>query len=453
MVDPLVSFSGLLLAFGITQALVQAPGLRREDMSGLFWVMAVAGCACAALMLAGAPLIAALYKEPRVAALAAVSSLFLVMAGLTNVPEALLNRQMKFGWIATISLIGVAVGLIVSIVAALMGAHYWALTLGYLATSLVTLIGVWLGAGWLPREKPRFRRLMRYFKFGGAVMAGDAATLVSRDLDSVLIGRYVGAVPLGFYDRGNKLAIIPIQRLGTVLQSLLLPILSRMNEDAARYRRAYLRVIRQLMLFLTPGTVAVAAAAPVLIPFLIGPQWAPAAPIFAWLALAALHRPVSMTMNLLFISQGRTRAYMVWSAFSAVTSVASFIIGLSWGAVGVAAAFALSDVLIRLPFLWWLVTRQGPIRMLDLYATAAPFAAASAAAFAALLLLQRLPFPNDLIHLAVCAAAAYAVAFAVLTLFTGGRAALSDSVRLIRTELPRFLPRLRPRTTAASQER
>ena len=67
------------------------------------------------------------------------------------------------------------------------------------------------------------------------------------------------------------------------------------------------------MLFSTPGVVAVGVTAPVLVPFLIGDQWAPAAPIFAWLTLAALHRPVSMTMDLLFISQGRTRDYMIWS--------------------------------------------------------------------------------------------------------------------------------------------
>lgn len=445
MVDPLISVGGLLLHFGITQALIQAPGLKRTHVSGLFWIMAIAGLLAAAIMLIASPLVADLYNEPRAGVVAASSSVFLLIAGLTNIPEAIMNRQMKFGWLAVISAAGVGVGLLVAVVAASLGAHYWALTLGYAATSLVNLAGVWLGVAWLPRDKPAFRGLGRYFRFGGMVMLSDAATVLSRDADSVLIGRYTGATQLGFYDRGNKLAIIPLQRINTVLQSLLLPILSRMNEDGERYRHAYLRVIRQLMLFFTPGAVAVGVTAPVLIPFLIGERWAPAAPIFAWLALAALHRPVSMTMNLLFISQGRARDYLAWSLFAAVTSVASFVIGLRWGAVGVAATYALSDVLLRLPVLWWWVTRSGPIKQGDLYNAAAPFAVASAGCFGVLYLVQRIPFPNAFVHLAVSGMVAYAASWAVVALFKGGRAAMADTIHLARTEGRRFLPKFMKR--------
>ncbi len=441
MVAPVLSVLGLFLGFGVAQAMVQTPGLSRAQVSGIFWVMTIAGCAGGALMLLASPVVAALYHEPRAGFVAAVSSLFLIIGGLTNVPEALLLRRMKFGWLAAISAIEVVVELIVAIVAALMGAHYWALTLGLAASTLVALIGVWLGASWSPRDRPDFRGTIGLFKFGGAVMMSDAAALVAREADSVLVGRYAGAGQLGLYDRANKLAIIPAQRINQVLQSVMVPVLSRLAPDPERYRRAYLRIISLLMLFLTPGTVALGATATVLIPFLIGEQWAPAAPIFAWLSLAALHRPVSMTMSFLFVSQGRARAYMAWSAFSAVTSVLSFIVGLRWGAIGVAAAFALSDVLVRLPFLWWWVTRTGPIALMDLFLTAAPFAAGSAACLGALLLVQRLPFPNDFAFLAVNAIVAYAVAWSVAGSFKGGRAAMGDAFRLIRTELPRFIPR------------
>lgn len=439
MVDPLVSISGLLLNFGIGQALIQAPHLRAAQVSGLFWIMVIAGCASAAVMFVCSPLVALMYNDPRAGHVAAASALFLVIAGLTNIHEALLNRQMKFGWQALIGAIGVAVGLIVGVIAAELGAHYWALTLGYGATVLVSLIGVWLGVGWIPREKPDFKGLLSFYKFGGAVMLGDGATVIAREADSMLLGRYAGSAQLGFYDRGNKLAIVPIQRINTVLQSLMLPILSRLGEEGARYRRAYLRVIRQLMLFMTPGVIGAGATAPVLIPFLIGEQWAPAAPIFAWLALSAAHRPVSMTMDFLFVSQGRARDYLIWSLFSAVTSVAAFIIGLRWGAVGVAASFALVDFCLRVPVLWWWVTRRGPIKMMDLYRTAAPFAVANAVGFVVVSALQAAPFPSDFVRLAVSALASYAAAWGVAALFSGGRTAMADAWTLARTELPRLL--------------
>lgn len=444
MIDPLVSISALILNFGIGQAIIQAPGLRREQVSGLFWITIVASGVAAAIMLATSPLVAHFYNDdPRAGLVAAVSSVFLLFTGFTNIHEALLNRQMKFGWVAMISAVGMALGFIASLIAAFLGAGYWSLVLGFAVQQVVSLIGVWLGVGWIPREKPVFRGLSSFYKFGGPVILADLATVTSREADSILLGRYVGAAQLGFYDRGNKLAIVPIQRINTVLQQLLMPILSRLNEVGERYRYAYLRIIRQLMLFITPGVVAVGVTAPVLVPFLIGEQWAPAAPIFAWLTLAALHRPVSMTMDVLFISQARTRDYMIWSAFSTVTSLISFVVGLQWGALGVAAAFGISDLVLRMPVLWWWVTRSGPIRLADLYLSAAPFAAGAGAAFVVVSALQRLPIHNDFIQLAASAILAYAVAWGSIALFKRGRATMADSIRLIRTELPRLMRRRR----------
>jgi len=211
MVDPIISITSLVLSFGVTQALVQAPGLHRPQMSGLFWLMAAAGVVSAVLLLAASPLIGVFFNEPRAAYVSAASASFLIIAGFSNIPEALLVRQMKFGWLALISLASVAIGLVASLIAALLGAAYWSLTIGYGAQALATLIGSWLVLGWWPSEKPVFSGLLGYLQFGGAVMTSDAATLVAREADAILIGRFAGAAQLGFYDRGNKLSIIPIQ--------------------------------------------------------------------------------------------------------------------------------------------------------------------------------------------------------------------------------------------------
>jgi hypothetical protein len=84
----------------------------------------------------------------------------LIMTGLTNVHEALLNRQMKFGWVATIGALGMALGFLASLIAALWGAGYWSLVLGFGVQQCVSLLGVWLGVGWIPRERPSFKRLL-----------------------------------------------------------------------------------------------------------------------------------------------------------------------------------------------------------------------------------------------------------------------------------------------------
>jgi PST family polysaccharide transporter len=262
-----------------------------------------------------------------------------------------------------------------------------------------------------------------------------------RNLDVLLIGRVSAAHQLGLYDRANKIAIIPLERIGTLLKRVLLPVFSRLAEEPQRFRAAYLRVIRLIMLATLPGIAAAAVTAPVLIPFLMGDRWAPAAPMFSWLALVALHYPVCLTMNWLFVSQGRAGAFMLWSAFNTATCAIAFVIGLPWGPLGVAMAYGISELTVRLPFLWWCVARRGPIRQSDLYRAALPFACGTAVSAGGVFLLQFLPFPNAFVQLAASALFAYAVAGAVAWLFPAGRATFADALRLASSE-PQRLARL-----------
>jgi PST family polysaccharide transporter len=441
MALPILGVLVLLIDLGFTAAIIQNPELTRGKLAALFWINTGLALLFATLILAGAPAIAAFYKEPRVADLAPGVAAILIMTGVGNAPNALLMRRMQYGWLAFLDALAIAVGLIVGVCAALMGLHHWALLLDAAAQAFVSLIGWWLVAGWVPRERPDVRGAARLIRFGGGVMICDVATATVRNLDSILIGRFAGSAPLGFYDRANKLAIIPIERISTLLKRVLLPIFSRLNEEPERFRVAYLRVIRLIMLATLPGIAAAAVTAPVLIPFLMGEKWAPAAPMFSWLAVAALHYPVSLTMNWLFVSQGRAGAFLLWSAFNTATCALAFAAGLFLvgGALGVAIVYGLSELLVRLPFLWWCVARRGPIRQADLYRTAAPFAAATALSAALVALLQFVPFPSAFAQLAASAIAAYAAAGAVAWLFPVGRATFRDAQRLMGSETMRLL--------------
>jgi hypothetical protein len=59
---------------------------------------------------------------------------------------------------------------------------------------------------------------------------------------------------------------------------------------------------------------------------------------------------------------------------------------LPWGAIGVAASYAIADLCIATPLLFWYVGRRGPVRTADFYRTIAPVSAASVCSLATLFL-------------------------------------------------------------------
>jgi PST family polysaccharide transporter len=102
------------------------------------------------------------------------------------------------------------------------------------------------------------------------------------------------------------------------------------------------------------------------------------------LGIAAIIQPVTKTAWWLFSTQGRTRELFHWGIISAVVAVVSILVGLPWGATGVAASYALVDLLIATPLLFWYVGRRGPIRTGDFYRTIAPSVMASMCSLALL---------------------------------------------------------------------
>jgi PST family polysaccharide transporter len=92
-----------------------------------------------------------------------------------------------------------------------------------------------------------------------------------------------------------------------------------------------------------------------LIAVLLGPQWKGAAPVFRWLALAAVAQPIAAFLAGLMLSRGEGRRYVVRGLINDVASIASFVIGLPWGAGGVARAYGLCNLALIGPNIAWAV--------------------------------------------------------------------------------------------------
>lgn len=274
--------------------------------------------------------------------------------------------------------------------------------------------------------------------FGRGMLGFNIFNFLSRNLDNILIGRFVGAAQLGYYDRAYKLLLFPLSQINQPVGRVVIPILSRLVSEPERYRAVYLRTVQQLALFTLPGVVFMIIYAQSAIPAILGEHWRASVPIFVWLGFAALHQPISATTGWLFISQSRTGEFAQWGLVVAVTSIAAFIVGLPWGAVGVAAAYALSDMFIRMPIVWYWVGRRGPVCTGDLVRIAWPHVIANMAM--AVVLIELLPLRLSgflLFDLGMKFAAGFAVCWATLAVFPKGRAVLLDLAGTIGNVLAR----------------
>jgi len=206
--------------------------------------------------------------------------------------------------------------------------------------------------------------------FGGNLAGASFVNYVSAFADRLLIGKVFGPASLGLYDRAWQLLMLPLRQINGPLTRVAVPMLSRLQDDGDRYRRAYLTALSGILLLTTPIIAACIVLNDLIVHLVLGPGWEQVAPIFLIFAVGAVALPIGNTTGWLFVSQGRTREQLRWQGIDAVLKVILVVVGLRWGTIGVAWACSIR-LLLNPPALFWYVGRRGPVSSGDLWSALA----------------------------------------------------------------------------------
>jgi O-antigen/teichoic acid export membrane protein len=366
MVTPLTGFATMFVNSGMSIATIQHPGITHRQLSTMFWLATALGVGVAGLVAASAPLLEAVYREPRVVPIAIALSVTFVFAGLTVQHEALLRRTMQFDRMLVVQTSASLVSLVVMLAVAWATRSYWALVVRALLDSGMRMVGVWLACRWRPGSPSRGSGVRKLLELGLGVAGSNVLTYFAENVEFVLLGRRWGDAVLGGYERAHKCFWQPVSAAQQPLQSLLPPALSRLDHDPKRQREVLLTLVGGMFGVLAPAVVWVLALAPEVVRVLLGPTWDHVVPVFRVLAVGGLVQSVWMSANWVLTYQGRSADLMRCSGVSAVVAVVGALVGVQWGAVGAATGFTVGLVFLRVPFALWVVGRSGNVSGLDL---------------------------------------------------------------------------------------
>jgi PST family polysaccharide transporter len=384
MVAPILALSYLMGDLGLGQAVIIQRDVTSAEVSSLFWFGLLLNCALAVGLMAISPGIAWLYHEPRTMPITLVLAALLPVSGLAAQHTALLNRHMRFTALAALDVAPPTLGLAAGLAAARSGWGYWSLLAATIAETLATVVLAWSLSDWRPGRPTHPLGAGRLIRMGWHITGYNLAGYVTTSVDNILLGVFQGSVALGLYDRGYKLVTQPVAQLLMPVGRVATPLLTRLRTDPQRYKRAYLDMLRILMLAGVPGILFTMIMAKPLVLLLLGRQWEGVAPIFSWLCLGSLASPLYSSTFWLFTTQEQTKRQLVYVTATSAISVIAFVAGLPWGPVGVSAGAGLSFLLVSTPLVCWGATRDGMVGPIDLATALLPLAIAAAATAAAL---------------------------------------------------------------------
>lgn len=365
MVMPFVGFVSLFRDPGLSTITVQRSALNHVQLSALFWLSAGFSVALALVTCAAAPLIGQFYGDRRATWVAFSLALVFPISGLASQHRALMVRQMRFTILAVIELVSLILSVLIGIVAARQGLGYWSLVLMPASNELVGLVMVSAFSAWRPGRPRRFAEMRSILHFSLNFSGFNVLNYFARNMDNLLIGWRHGAMELALYSKAYVLLLLPLEQIRDPMTAVVVPALSRLQDHPDLLRTYYLRALNLFTSIALPMSVFMGIMSESIIRLILGEQWIGASRIVPVLAISSLVQSIYTPVGWLYISLGRVDRMLKWAAIALPPTVAAFIIGVRWGAFGVAVAYAVSSMLLTIPALWFAV-QTAPVSLGDI---------------------------------------------------------------------------------------
>ncbi|WP_324674398.1 lipopolysaccharide biosynthesis protein [Hymenobacter sp. GOD-10R] len=363
LLDPaafgLVAMAGVVLRFGtyfaemgIGHAIVQRSTISQDDVRASFTASLGLGAVVTVLACLLAPLATFFLNNEAVVSLVRFQSLGFVFVGLGMTATSLLRREMRFEVLAKIEVAayilgygGVGVTLAWATSKGLLHiGGVWSLIAGTLAQQLLVAIMSYLVVRHSMKLIFKWNAYKQLLGYGSRVSIISFLEFINGNLDTMLIGRLLGPVLLGIYNRAYMLLYLPMYFLTNSLARVAFPAFSKVKDDVARVRSLYLTSSTLVATVVMPLCAGVAVAAPELVEMLLGPRWAASVPILRVLCISI---PLSMTTlfaGVVADARANLRQKIILNIEFMLLLASLFGLLRSFGLAGIAAAIGTGEV-------------------------------------------------------------------------------------------------------------
>ena len=190
-------------------------------------------------------------------------------------------------------------------------------------------------------------------QFGLHVYGRYSVNYFGMNIDQLLLGWRFNAQALGFYKKAYDLFALPAYQLSTGLTIVAVSALSRLQSDWVQYRRYLLRAIGVAALVGMGLGADLTLVGKDLILVLLGAKWQESGRIFTLFGPGIGIMILYSTHIWIHLSIGRADRWFRWGLIDLAVTTIFLLIGLHWGAEGIAVAWVASYWVLAFPSLWY----------------------------------------------------------------------------------------------------
>ncbi|QNA90821.1 lipopolysaccharide biosynthesis protein [Massilia sp. Dwa41.01b] len=332
----LIAAMQLLVSFSFDVQLVQNPKAGPEHFNTA-WTFNVIFATVCGIALAGLAIPAAqYYNEARLENILYVLALSFAIQGFSNIGTVKFQREMRFDKEFRFLLSKRLATLVVTIPLAFIMRNYWALVLGQLAGTVLSVVQSYVVSTYRPRLS--FAARAEMFHASKWLVVNNVIQFVNNRAAQFIIAHHTTPAALGTHSIATEIATLPTTELVAPINRAAFPGYAKAAHDLDLLRDSFLKVISSIALFSIPAGVGIFAVADLLVPAALGWQWLTAIPLIQILAIHGVIKAVQTNITYVYLALNRPRLITIVWAVQAVFMVAVLIpavanygvIGASW---------------------------------------------------------------------------------------------------------------------------
>lgn len=362
---------------GLTAPLVQRRSVDAEHLRVAVLLSLGLGLALAAVAATVAEPAARPVFGTRIAELLPLSAPFFVLAGIAAVPQALLERRLKFRRLSVVYAARMLSTAVASVAIAAAGVGSESLILGPLVGTVVAT-GLLVHASPIVRPAWHRRHAAEMVRFGAPSLASGLAGIGAQYVDYAVVAARLPAATVGLYWRAYTLGVDYQSKLSGILVQIGLPLYARAKDLETR-RAMRERIVRLQTLVLFPLLGCLILVAPVAVPLVFGQRWEGAVEPTQILAVAGMMAAIQAGTGPLLLAVGRPGVLLRWNLGKIVGLGAVVYVVAPEGLVPLAIAVTAFNVLRSLLGQQLLLRRHAGIDVRALWIACLPGLVATAA--------------------------------------------------------------------------
>jgi O-antigen/teichoic acid export membrane protein len=287
----------------------------------------------------------------------ALSVLLLFMA-VNSAEVALLQGTRQLKYLAKSSLVGSAIGLIVSV-----PLYYFFNMQGIVPAMIILALTSYITSKYFSRKlhikrhrvtiKESFIEGKQMFSLGIVLTAAALIGTVTFYVINTYIRQYGNLDDVGFYQAATSITNQYVGLIFTAMAVDYFPRLSAISNDKLKVQETVTHQMEIVMFVVVPLLITIIIAAPLIIRILLAEKFLPIIPLLRWLGFGIFFKAFTYPIGYISFSKGDKKIFFWYEGvYGNILHLTLYIVGyILWGLIGLGIAFVVTLVLYAITLL------------------------------------------------------------------------------------------------------